>query len=471
LPSQQAEKLVESRQCVSLRGFLYKPLKARLSKMYLNLITRHIYFFILCVFLTGLAFSQDSLYKISGRVTDDVTKQPLKNVSIQISGTLQGTTTDSSGLFKLEVRAKDIVLVFSIIGYDNKVIKANYRSYSGLFVGLAQRLQVLNEVVINASPVEQVIVSKKSNVLDYDFYNDHILIITYGNDLSGSKLILINQSFDTLSKINIPEEPTGLFKDCLGNNHVVCEKSIYQVYTDSFGMHLLPPQPIQSFERVLYPCIAADSSNVYLVKKSGAVPVETGFHVFDSHNHTVSYTYVNKLTKQQNSLAKITDEELVQKRKEELLYEKNKQAAGLYNHGSQGQDRLFFETILVKEIYAPLYTIKGRTYIFDYINSFILSYDSRGKLLNRTAIAFHRDKSWKRDMCVDEKSGKAFAIFENKGITEIKEINVNDGQINRSYKIPFIFIKNIKARDGYVYFLYKGPDYIGARCLSRLKVN
>ncbi|MGZ6519743.1 MAG: carboxypeptidase-like regulatory domain-containing protein, partial [Bacteroidia bacterium] len=414
--------------------------------------TRNIYIIILTVFLTNPVFSQDTLFKINGKVIDDITKQPIKSVSVQINGTLKGTATDSNGLFKLSVKEKDLILIFSITGYDSKSIKANYKSYSKLVIELSQKTEVLNEVVINASPIENVIKNKNSNVLDYDFYRDNILLITYRNDLSKSKLILINQSFDTISKINIPGEPTGLFKDCLGNNYIVCENSIYQIYLDSFNLRLFPAQTIENFETILYPCVAEDSLNLYLIKKYGAQPVETGFHVFNSPSHTINYSYVNKSTKKKSNLVDIVDEEMIRKRKDELRFEKSKQASGMYEHGSPGQDRLFFETIVIKEVYAPLYNIKDKIYIFDYIDSCILKYSSNGQLINKVEIKFQNDKHWKRQMCVDEKSGKAFAVFETNGITELKEINLTNGQINQSYKIPFVFVKNIKAQDNYIYF-------------------
>lgn len=430
-------------------------------------------FFLFVIYLTFYfsSFAQDSLFKINGKVIDEITKLPLKSVSIQINGTLKGTASDSNGVFKLSVREKDIMLMFSSIGYDNKFIKANYKSYSKLVIELSQKTQVLNEVVINASPIENVIKSKNSNVLDYDFYKDHILLITYRNDLSKSKLILINKFFDTISKINIPEEPTGLFKDCLGNHHILCENSIYQVFSDTFHLKLFPAQPIQNFEAMLYPCIAQDSLNVYLIKKNGTQPVEAGFRVFNSPNHTINYTYINKSTKIRGNLTEIVDEEMIRKRKEELRLEKTYQANGMYQHGSPDQDRLFFETITIKEVYAPLYNIKGEIYIFDYINSHILKYSSNGQLINKVEIKFHNDKHWKRQMCVDETNGKAFAVFESNGITELKEINLTNGQINHSYKIPFAFIKNIKANGNYIYFLFKGTDFNDTRCLSRLKLN
>lgn len=426
----------------------------------------NIYNLILLCLLANALFSQDSLFKINGQVIDQITRLPLRNVNVHINGTLKGTSTDSNGVFKLSVKEKDITLLFSMIGYDNKFITANYRSYSKLIIELSRSIQLLKEVEINSSPLESVIKSKSRNILDYDFFKDHILLITYRNDVSKSTLLLISQSLDTLSRINIPEEPTGLFKDCLGNEHIVCENTIYQIYSEASQLKLFPPQPIQNFENVLYPCVAQDSLNLYFIKKQGAVPVETGYHVFNSHHHTIHYTYINKLGKKKSDLIDIVDKEMLNKRTGELNYEKGETA-----RKNPGEDRLFFETVVIKEVYAPLYIIKNEIYIFDYINSCILKYSPAGQFISKVDITFHNEKHWKRQMCVDETNGKALAIFETNGITELKEINLSTGHIDRSYKIPFVFIKNIKAHDNYIYFLFKNSDYNDTKCLSRLKLN
>lgn len=426
----------------------------------------------MCVTFARTLFSQDASFKLNGKVIDNTTKLTLSSVSVQINGTLKGTTTDSNGVFDLTIQEKGALLTFSMLGYENKIIKVNSSSSDTLIVELSEIAQILSEITISSSPIENIIKSKGNNVLDYDFYGDNILLITYKNHLSKSKLILLDHSLDTLSKIDIPEEPTGLFKDCLGYDHIVCESSIYQIDNDSSGLKLLPAEPIQSFEKILYPCVAEDSLNLYFSQKYGSVPVGgTNFHSFNSANNIINYTCINKFTKKKSNLASIADEEMVKKRQEEVEYEQRKLAAGMYTHGSPEQDRLFFETVMISDVYAPLYKINNSIYIFDYVNSHILRYSSEGKLTQEIDINFHHEKHWKHQMFIDEKSGKAFAMFDGGGITELKEINLNNGKIDNSYKIPFVFVKDIKVRDNYIYFIYKTNDYNSSKCLSRLRIG
>ena len=63
-------------------------------------------------------------------------------------------------------------------------------------------------------------------------------------------------------------------------------------------------------------------------------------------------------------LVSIEDEKAMVISKDEDAYEARKRASGLSTEG----DKTFTETILLKEIYAPLYNINNRIYIFDFVN-------------------------------------------------------------------------------------------------------
>lgn len=202
----------------------------------------------LTITLTFPVFAQNSVFKISGKVIDLQTQLPLSNVNIQINGTLQGTTTDSNGIFELSYQEKSIILIFSYIGYEKKFIQLNNSSNNSLIVTLSPKTEILEEVMISSSPIETV----TSNILDYSFNGDNILLITYTNNLSKSKLVIISPNLDTLDEINILERPSRLFKDCFGNNHIICSKNVYQVYFDSSRLHLLPPSSIEKFEAILF---------------------------------------------------------------------------------------------------------------------------------------------------------------------------------------------------------------------------
>ncbi len=93
----------------------------------------------------------DTKEKITGRVTDVVSKQPVAGVYVIIKNTATGTTTDADGNFAIEAEKND-VLVFSFIGYTQVETAVTNRSV--IDVELSEDLKTFKEVIINAGYYE-----------------------------------------------------------------------------------------------------------------------------------------------------------------------------------------------------------------------------------------------------------------------------------------------------------------------------
>ncbi len=76
----------------------------------------------LCLAVTGLLAQTKT---ISGKLTDQSTKEPLIGASVTVKGTTIGTVTDVDGKFKLEVPENSKTVVISYIGYNSKEVSAN----------------------------------------------------------------------------------------------------------------------------------------------------------------------------------------------------------------------------------------------------------------------------------------------------------------------------------------------------------
>ncbi len=77
--------------------------------------------FITGLFITTKSFSQN-LYSIEGKVTDAKTNEPLMFVSVYLSGTMIGVTTNIHGEYKiLKILAGKYSLIVSMIGYKEVV--------------------------------------------------------------------------------------------------------------------------------------------------------------------------------------------------------------------------------------------------------------------------------------------------------------------------------------------------------------
>lgn len=83
---------------------------------------------------------------ITGVVTDQSTGLPLESVTIQVKGTTNGTSTDKTGAFKLDVPDANAVLVISLVGYKTQEVKVGSNNF--VTVKLASGVAALEEVVV-----------------------------------------------------------------------------------------------------------------------------------------------------------------------------------------------------------------------------------------------------------------------------------------------------------------------------------
>jgi len=84
-------------------------------------------------------------YQIIGRVTDQDGK-PLPGVNVYLKGTIFGSATNDAGWFRIDrVPAGEFVLVFSVIGYQEKELPVSVGKHTSLTVG---------EIRLNATPYQ-----------------------------------------------------------------------------------------------------------------------------------------------------------------------------------------------------------------------------------------------------------------------------------------------------------------------------
>lgn len=89
--------------------------------------------------------SPEKKVKVSGRITEQATAEPMVGVSIFVKGGNEGTITDIDGNYSIEVDPKQ-TLVFSFIGYETKEVTVG--SKTNISIHLVENTQVLDDVVV-----------------------------------------------------------------------------------------------------------------------------------------------------------------------------------------------------------------------------------------------------------------------------------------------------------------------------------
>ncbi len=105
-------------------------------------------FVIVCVSSSVIFAQHKAQERISGKITDASTGEPMPGVNIQVEGTLMGTVSGADGRYTVMAENDQSVLIFSFIGYATQKIAVN--AQRTIDVLLQPDIQNLGEVVITA---------------------------------------------------------------------------------------------------------------------------------------------------------------------------------------------------------------------------------------------------------------------------------------------------------------------------------
>lgn len=376
-------------------------------------------------------------YIITGTVKDIETGSPIYNASIKIKETKNGTTSNEKGYFFLKVTKLPSILEISHVAYKKSTHHCKNGNSLKIEILLQKQLDSLPTVNISAHKIVNLVEKKFFDVVDYEFYNENILLLAYSyKDIVNPWLIMINNKGDTLYRFPVNNDGK-LYRDCLGNIHLVTKEFAYQIFIDNKSLHLLYPLNPDTFYKILDPCVT-EINNKYFIKQ------------WSLHNQVLSYSMVNAADTSKKTVKVISDDKALR-----MLADRNR----FYSMGTTvptEADNRFEEMCFFDPIFAPMLRIKDKIVIFNFINSKIEIYNDKGEPLKETPISFHKTKDWKEEIISDENTGKVYAIFKGKGITKIREINLETGTPSNTIAIPdFKYIENIKIRNGNAYFLYR----------------
>jgi len=90
---------------------------------------------------------------LTGTVNSAREKNPLPGVTVIVKGTSNGTTTDASGNYRLQVSSPNPVLIFSFIGYLQQEVTVGNQTV--LNITLAEDEKTLQEVVVTALGIKR----------------------------------------------------------------------------------------------------------------------------------------------------------------------------------------------------------------------------------------------------------------------------------------------------------------------------
>ena len=183
------------------------------------------------LFLLSL-FINCKAYNISGVVTD--ASKPLAFVSVFISGSSQGCSTNERGFYKLRVEKDGIYeLSFSMIGYKKK-IKSVTVNGSDITVNIVLEKSelMLSEVVISAKDEDPAYRIIRETIKKKDYYLENPK--SYSSEVYNKNLIRIKypEMFMGMKKEKIIEKNEMSKLDSLGRDVIYFSETVSKLYVE-----------------------------------------------------------------------------------------------------------------------------------------------------------------------------------------------------------------------------------------------
>ena len=399
---------------------------------------------LLLIFLTLFALNSIGQSILKGTILNEYNR-PISNVHIWVEGSTNGTISNKSGKFSIQVNSFPAKLHVSHLSYISKKVKVKNAQDFKSTIKLISFVQTLPTASISNKKLVDLTENYWYDISDFEIYQDHVLLLAYQwKQKVNPWLIMLNAYGDTLWSSHIGKDGE-LYKDCMGNIHLVNKKAAYQLFIEEDNFQLYPAVSIADFKEQLEPCIASHEEKIYLEQYTYASQV---LNYFEADISDTSY----------QKIATIADRKSMR-----WLYDDAAGHSPLRNEHEQRFESLFF----YDPIYAPLIKQGDTTIIFDFVNGEIEIFDSKFKPISTVNIDFHKDIKWKEKLFVDEKNQKVYCMFRRGGFHSLHEINLWTGELSKRTDIPkFTFVGKLRIHNGNLFFLYR--DRIEDQSLTKI---
>jgi hypothetical protein len=397
------------------------------------------------IFLTASQASAQRKYNFFyGKVLDQVTSKGIPDANIYFEGYRKGSVSNNKGEFSFYIDTLPLIMVVSHLGYETRKLFLDKTSFS-LILYLQPKVEQLREIVISGkTTAETVFHDQYLNVLDYEVDTGNIFVLT--DDLRSSKSAIFckNSTGDTIAwNKDLTIHPKQLFKDCLGNIHILTGDSAFQVFRASRQLLLIYPAGLKKFNEVLGNCVFSTSDMLFIRK-------------FEKTQLAVSYFKVNRKNNQRQMLTVIEDTVKTK------LLRNNPHDNALLMQPRQPVSRddfvdwSYVHKILYRPVSTALCKIGDFICIFNTVEKTIEFYKMDGIYAFKLQLKVNKikDGSWTKNIYVDEEKSKVYTTFIQNGYYFLYSIDLNTGDLKKVLSITHLYPEKLQIHDGYVYYLF-----------------
>jgi hypothetical protein len=294
-----------------------------------------------------------------------------------------------------------------------------------------------------------------------------MFLLSYEKTLKKeSKIFLLDENQELLHTHVIPGQSIRLFKDYSGQSYVITIDKVFQINVSKTNRIELIAINNDVFYDYYYRIIDT-ISNVYLYSN------------FNELYPAIKFFSSSKLDSTHSLIKEVKDDFMMELYRAQFKYVSGRDKLWAYRKEQQtGIDKeiwvgasVFTNDILYKPIYAPLFVKNDSIYLFDHYQNYIYNYNSSLELLDSIPITYHlksKNEKWSQPLIQDEKEKDIFVLFNSGGFYIIKKIE--NGNVNRGFKLTNRYVENIKIYDGYVYYVYRPYESIQKKFIYKEKI-
>ena len=332
---------------------------------------------------------------------------------------------------------------------------------------LLEKIQIIEEVSASALG-QDIFMTPNIYLMDFEIGEKGKFLL-----LKGKKNYFISKLGEDLkieSTLLLHFKPKKLFRDCLGNLQVMSADSIYQVAEIAVEVVIYEPNSLTFYQDYYADCEGETESHLI-------------YKFLENSNQTITYNAVSKRTDLQKSFYRTEDSVQVvaaQDAYEEVLadgYDFRSQMGEinirqLYLSRDKFQRLQFYNFVISKPDYNPVFTVDDELYIFDHYTDSLVCFDGETMSVSTVIPIFHHKiKGWEKQILVDEMRGKFYTLYFIEGDLYISELSGEDFSIVKSSKVRYnSHPERLIVYDGFLYYAYKNSVGAPFRRLFRQRL-
>ncbi len=439
---------------------------------------KNILLVLLLLFSVGSGLMAQTSGFITGVVKDSETGFPVKNVNITVYKSSKGTISAVNGTFKISVSNFPALLQFSHISYYKKTITVGEANAGSITVFLTHRSVNLKETEILGEKYK-VFKGVEKEIVDYDFIDTNLIILVRNMKTLQRELIMANDKLDTICKMKVHniKHPKSIFKDCMGNCHLITNDSAYQIYYDGKSIQLIYAAALDKFRKLLGNCIFETPE--YLVFEYNS---NRGVDLMYAAHNPIEITKPSKngnWNQQFYGVDKINHKKMIidefnEREKRQMAFEYSKFI--FYNQKDTtryfGDILRFNEMAFFKQAFQAMKYLNDTIYYFNHLKSCINLYSDSLTFIDAIHINYNLKDNWKQTIITDRIKNRAYTLFNFGTKLLLSQINLKTGTTMPVTTIDKLFPDKIKVNNGFLYFLYiDATNEFGKRELYQSQIS